>query len=430
MEELLLEALAVLDELDVVDEQHVALAVLAFEREGGLRADGVDEVVQEVLGRDVEHAHRRVVVLDVVADRVEQVGLAEPRRPVDEQRVVGLARRLCNGLGGGEGQAVGACRDERVEGETGVEPRGVGLVGLAGSVSDGHDRRDRLGREGGGLIAVARVSNHQLDPHVVAYDDRHGVFHELEVPVVDTVALEGVGRLEHQLVTSEIHRAKCPEGEGPDVLRDLLSQGFCALRPEFVNVGHVVLHRAVPRLSTTLSTDSADVPAPWGARMYTRTRGSARAILQQRFQVCHLATPTPHLLWSASPGPPRGSCDPPRWVPPARSSDNALPRRAVASERVGEASSGLARSRTGLPTARPPRSKVIARRPARPPSTLTPRAPLARATIGAVLDGDGWAAHARPIGDIREPGRMSAPRPGCRRRSPLHPVPRRKERTR
>jgi len=42
----------------------------------------------------------------------------------------------------------------------------------------------------------------------MADDGRDGVLDELEVPVVDPVALEGVGRLQHQLVPSEIHRAK------------------------------------------------------------------------------------------------------------------------------------------------------------------------------------------------------------------------------
>ena len=55
VEELLLEALLVLHELDVVDEQHVALAVAALEGGGGVGADGVDELVHERLGGHVAH---------------------------------------------------------------------------------------------------------------------------------------------------------------------------------------------------------------------------------------------------------------------------------------------------------------------------------------------------------------------------------------
>ena len=53
VEELLLERLFVLHELDVVDEQDVALAVAALEGHRGVVPDGVDEFVQECLGGDV-----------------------------------------------------------------------------------------------------------------------------------------------------------------------------------------------------------------------------------------------------------------------------------------------------------------------------------------------------------------------------------------
>ena len=89
VEELLLEALFALHELDVVDEQDVAVAVAALEGQGGRGAQGVDEVVHERLGGDVEHLAPGVVLGDVVPDGVEQVGLAQPRVAVDEERVVG-----------------------------------------------------------------------------------------------------------------------------------------------------------------------------------------------------------------------------------------------------------------------------------------------------------------------------------------------------
>jgi len=143
VEELLLQALPVLDELDVVDEQDVALPVLALERQGGLGADRVDEVVEEVLRGDVADPHLGVVRVDVVADGVQEVGLAEAGRPVDEERVVGLARGLRNGLRGGERKPVRARRHERVEGEARVEAGRVGLVRLDGRGTDGRERRGR-----------------------------------------------------------------------------------------------------------------------------------------------------------------------------------------------------------------------------------------------------------------------------------------------
>ena len=85
VEELLLEPLFVLHELHVVDEQDVALPVAPLEGDGGGHPQGVDEVVHEGLGGDVQDAAGREVLLDVVADGVEEVGLAQARVAVDEQ---------------------------------------------------------------------------------------------------------------------------------------------------------------------------------------------------------------------------------------------------------------------------------------------------------------------------------------------------------
>ena len=79
VEELLLEAFSLLEELDVVDQQDVDVAVATLEGGVGLVADGVDELVEEVLGRHVAHVVVLVVVVDVVPDGVQQVGLAESR---------------------------------------------------------------------------------------------------------------------------------------------------------------------------------------------------------------------------------------------------------------------------------------------------------------------------------------------------------------
>ena len=55
VEDLLVERLtARLHELNVVDEQHVVLAVALVQRELGAGLDRADEVVEERLGRDVE----------------------------------------------------------------------------------------------------------------------------------------------------------------------------------------------------------------------------------------------------------------------------------------------------------------------------------------------------------------------------------------
>ena len=128
VEQLLLEALLALDELDVVDEQHVGrVAVLAPEGVLGAVPDRLDVVVEERLGRDVADQEVGVVLPHEVGDGLEEVGLAQAGVAVDEQRVVGQRRPLGHGEGGGVGEAVGRADDEGVEGVLRVQRLGAGL---------------------------------------------------------------------------------------------------------------------------------------------------------------------------------------------------------------------------------------------------------------------------------------------------------------
>ena len=66
-----------LQELDVVDQQHVDVAIAALE---GLRlvvTDRVDEVVGELFRADVEHSSAGIEAARIVTDGVQQVGLAQ-----------------------------------------------------------------------------------------------------------------------------------------------------------------------------------------------------------------------------------------------------------------------------------------------------------------------------------------------------------------
>jgi hypothetical protein len=82
VEELLLDPLLALDELDVVDEQHVVVAVARLNpRSRAALAHGVDELVHERLARHVARRETPRVLADVVADRLQEVCLAEPVPP-------------------------------------------------------------------------------------------------------------------------------------------------------------------------------------------------------------------------------------------------------------------------------------------------------------------------------------------------------------
>ena len=64
----------------------------------------------------------RVFLDDVIADGVDQVGLAEAGAAVDEQRVVGTAGIAANLECGGTRQIIRLADDEVVEGEIREQP--------------------------------------------------------------------------------------------------------------------------------------------------------------------------------------------------------------------------------------------------------------------------------------------------------------------
>ena len=117
------------DELDVVHQQHVDRAVLLAEGGQAVEADGVDHLVDEAVRGDVDEDEPLLPGLDVVADRVHEVGLAEAHPAVDEERVVGLARDLRDRAGRRVRKLVGGADHEAVEGVLRIEGRGLALGG-------------------------------------------------------------------------------------------------------------------------------------------------------------------------------------------------------------------------------------------------------------------------------------------------------------
>ena len=117
VEEFLLGALLARQELDIVDEQHVRLTVLLPELLGGGRLHRRDDLVGEHFTVHIDDVEIRVVLLDLDLDGVEQMGLAQARRSVDEQRIVRPRRIRRDSLGRRIGKLVGGTLDEVLEGE-------------------------------------------------------------------------------------------------------------------------------------------------------------------------------------------------------------------------------------------------------------------------------------------------------------------------
>ena len=143
VEELLLGLGLALEELDVVEEQHVDVAEAGLEGVGVAAAERAEELVGEGLAGGAADRQPGAVGEQEVRDRAEQVGLADAGRAADEQRVVGLGRHLGDGERGGVREAVAVADDELVEGELGVAERSARA---ALGPSAGGARRARPGR--------------------------------------------------------------------------------------------------------------------------------------------------------------------------------------------------------------------------------------------------------------------------------------------
>jgi hypothetical protein len=106
VEELLDRLVFAFKELDIVHEQDVDVAVTPFEGVSTVGPHGIDELVEEGLGRDVTHAVHHVVVVHIAGDGLEKMGLSEPGIAIDEQRVELSCWHLGDGLGRGVGESV------------------------------------------------------------------------------------------------------------------------------------------------------------------------------------------------------------------------------------------------------------------------------------------------------------------------------------
>ena len=115
MEKFLLRGVLACDELDIVHEEEVGVAVFVTELEVLAAADGVDQLVCELVALDVDDVIVRVLALDLVGDGIEQVRLAEAGLAVDEQGVIGVGGVIRDGAGGGKRVLVRRTDDEFIE---------------------------------------------------------------------------------------------------------------------------------------------------------------------------------------------------------------------------------------------------------------------------------------------------------------------------
>src|SRR6185437_1293731 len=126
VEELLLGALLLGQELDIVNEQNIHVAKLVAEAGHLVVAQRIDHLVGELLARQVADGHLRLAAFDLMPDGLHEMSLAHADSAIEEERVVGLGGPLGHGQRGGVSKLVAGADHESIE--------GVARVKLSGSV--------------------------------------------------------------------------------------------------------------------------------------------------------------------------------------------------------------------------------------------------------------------------------------------------------
>src|SRR5216684_1332256 len=114
VEELFLSFLLFPEELNIVDEEHIAfLAELAPELRHLVVAHALDELVGELFRGEINDSSGWAALADLVAHRMQKVGLTESSAAVDEERVVATPGALGHGRCRRGGKLVGVGNDVR-----------------------------------------------------------------------------------------------------------------------------------------------------------------------------------------------------------------------------------------------------------------------------------------------------------------------------
>ena len=118
--------------MDVVQQQQVLAPVLVLEVHRAAGLDSRDEFGEQAFGRGVVDSEPGPGLQQLVADCLEQVGLAQAHAAVDEQGVVLVARRFGDRPGRGAGEAVALGHDVALECVALVQP---GVLGRGGALA-------------------------------------------------------------------------------------------------------------------------------------------------------------------------------------------------------------------------------------------------------------------------------------------------------
>ena len=193
--------------LDVIDEQEVERTVVALEIVERLVLIGADDIRHVGLGMDVAYSRVGIVLENVIADSLDEVGLSQPDAAINEEGVVrcwmlGHLKATC------AGELVGLAGHEGVEGKPGIEAR---LLAAAS--------RHRLGFRSVGDSCCAgrrgiyrRVGDDKSEAQRAPNRDRGKLLDAARKAVLDPLQNKAVGRDQAQSFSGQLEPKRTNPG--------------------------------------------------------------------------------------------------------------------------------------------------------------------------------------------------------------------------
>ena len=204
VEKLLLGALLVDQELDVVHQQDIHGAVLVAEAGHLAVAQRVDHVIGETFTGHVTDRLLRLPLLDLVANRLHEVGFAHPHPTIEKQGVIGLGGTLGHRPGRSMGKLVARTAHEIVERVLGIELSSaipIEALLVRGTNHGVLHRRGGIvpGFRGVGCLAVAtlRLIGYELDILELEAEVVYGFADQIAVSFADMAELR-IGHADEQ----------------------------------------------------------------------------------------------------------------------------------------------------------------------------------------------------------------------------------------
>jgi len=93
VKKLVLGALLVAEELDIVNHQDIHIPVQTAELRGLVFLDGIDEISGEALAVDIEDANGFILFLGIIADCLNEMSFTQTHTSIDDERVEGGGTR-------------------------------------------------------------------------------------------------------------------------------------------------------------------------------------------------------------------------------------------------------------------------------------------------------------------------------------------------